>query len=90
MSLGRPYPAQGRMALLEAVAAAAAAASAAAAELGYIGQSEGEPVVVEFSTELVGAGPGKHQRLSEAEPVECQPAGELTLASKPKDYLVNT
>ena len=55
--------------------------AAAAAELGYIGESKGKPVVaVEYAAELVGAALGKHPRLNEAGPVECQPAGVLAAA----------
>ena len=70
------YQVQRKTALPEAVVAAAAAA-----ELGCIGEFEGEPVVdVEFAIRLVGAALGKHSRLPEAGPVECQPAGVLVVA----------
>ena len=54
---------------------------AAAAELGLIGEFEGEPMIdVIFTAGLVGVALGKHSRLSKAEPVECQPANTLAVA----------
>ena len=55
--------------------------TAAAAELGYVGECEGESVVVvEFAPGFVGAAHQKHPRLPEAGPVECWPAEVLAVA----------
>ena len=53
-----------------------AAAAAAAAELGCIGEFEGELIaVVELAAWLVGAALGKYPRLPEFGSMACHPAG---------------